>query len=260
MSGAPILIRDDPRVDFEWYSVSPDPLLPPDHFSVRWTRELYFPAGRFRFAITHDDGARFYIDDNLVLKNWCDNCRETDSVEHAMTAGTHKLVFEMFENTGWSAAKLSWQDLEGTCGVFILEGGTPVFLPHGTNEPWLIDAYIFDIFEEGNYARIWDPAFFDDLGPSWGYPNVKYVYAYSQVNPEASCGPPPRPQHLSPENGSTFEEGESIVLAWHDVPGASSYRAFYFGGPEGEQSSGWQSNTSWDIASPPGGVTYYWSV
>jgi hypothetical protein len=62
----------------------------------------------------HDDGARLYIDDVLEIENWCDNCRLTDSLNVALTAGTHVIRMEMWENGGWAAAQLSWQLVPGS--------------------------------------------------------------------------------------------------------------------------------------------------
>ena len=42
ITGEPVLIRDDPALDFNWGSASPGPNMPADHFSVRWTRAFEF--------------------------------------------------------------------------------------------------------------------------------------------------------------------------------------------------------------------------
>jgi len=68
-------------------------------------------GGIYRFDMFHDDGARLYIDDVLEIENWCDNCRLTDSLNIALTAGTHTIKMEMWENGGWAGAQLSWQPL-----------------------------------------------------------------------------------------------------------------------------------------------------
>jgi hypothetical protein len=114
VDGYPVLIRDDPALDFEWYSGSPDPLVRSDQFSARWTREFPFVAGTYTFHIFHDDGARLFIDDVNVFENWCDNCRQTDEVVQQLTAGPHTIRLEMFENQGWSGVKLTWEPADFT--------------------------------------------------------------------------------------------------------------------------------------------------
>ena len=42
--GTPVLVRNDPAINFNWGSGSPDPLVPADNFSARWTRTLNFES------------------------------------------------------------------------------------------------------------------------------------------------------------------------------------------------------------------------
>jgi len=69
MSGPVALCRNDSAINFDWYSESPDPVIQVDHFSARWTRTVYFASGTYQFSMYHDDGARVYIDDVLVIDN-----------------------------------------------------------------------------------------------------------------------------------------------------------------------------------------------
>ena len=39
--GQPLVVRDDPLIDFDWYIDSPDLLIPVDHFSAAWEREIH---------------------------------------------------------------------------------------------------------------------------------------------------------------------------------------------------------------------------
>jgi len=45
LNGQPALVRYDGDIDFDWGPGSPDPSVPADHFSVRWTRSASIPAG-----------------------------------------------------------------------------------------------------------------------------------------------------------------------------------------------------------------------
>jgi hypothetical protein len=115
LSGSPALCRNDAALNFDWQADSPDPLILSDGFSARWTRSENFTVGGvYRFDMFHDDGARLYIDDVLEIENWCDNCRLSDSLNVALTAGTHVIRMEMWENGGWAAAQLSWQLMPGS--------------------------------------------------------------------------------------------------------------------------------------------------
>ncbi|MFM7582042.1 MAG: PA14 domain-containing protein, partial [Caldilinea sp.] len=65
--GAPVLVREEPQVDFDWGMGSPAAgLVGADAFSVRWTNTVNFPKGIYRFRATVDDGVRVFVDDQLV--------------------------------------------------------------------------------------------------------------------------------------------------------------------------------------------------
>jgi murein DD-endopeptidase MepM/ murein hydrolase activator NlpD len=109
LAGMADLCRNDQAINFHWDFGSPDPLISDDHFSARWTRDIYFSAGQYRFDVFHDDGARLYIDGTLVFDDWCSGCRKTDPVYSTLTAGTHRVVMEMYDSGGWATAQLGWQ-------------------------------------------------------------------------------------------------------------------------------------------------------
>jgi len=51
-SGAPVISRVDPQLDFDWTSISPIPAITPNGFSVRWTGVLVPPApGKYEFTV-----------------------------------------------------------------------------------------------------------------------------------------------------------------------------------------------------------------
>jgi len=110
LSGPPVLVRDDPRIDFEWLDGSPGPGVNRDHFSARWTRKVRFEPGRYRFRVLRDDGVRLWVDDRLILDQW-ERGREEHVVEHSLAGGEHTVRMEMYEIDGWARASLSWSRL-----------------------------------------------------------------------------------------------------------------------------------------------------
>ena len=114
LSGGPWLTRDDFSLDFpDWGMGAPDPSLPAESFSARWTRMLNFPAGSYRFHMGHDDGGRLYVDDILRLDRWT-TCCTWDTVEVSLSGGNHIVRMEMFENGGASNVGLWWERLNIT--------------------------------------------------------------------------------------------------------------------------------------------------
>ena len=55
LSGNPVYVRQDKTIDFDWGHGSPAGPVNSDNFSARWTRNVYFPAGNYRFNATMDD-------------------------------------------------------------------------------------------------------------------------------------------------------------------------------------------------------------
>ena len=110
--GAPAICRNDLNLNFAWGLGSPDPILPSDRFSARWTRTVLFETGLYRFHIDHDDGARLYIDDVLVPGgDFWDTCCVWDSVDKQLQAGNHTIRLEMFESGGAANVELWWEEL-----------------------------------------------------------------------------------------------------------------------------------------------------
>ncbi len=109
LNGNPVLTRNDTDINFDWGNGTPDPLVPSDHFSARWTRTSDFAAGDYEFTATADDGIRLYVDNQLVLDKWIDQSTTTYKVTRTLSAGPHTLKVEYYENTGGAVAKLSYQ-------------------------------------------------------------------------------------------------------------------------------------------------------
>lgn len=109
LSGTPALVRTDAAVNFDWSYESADPSISKDLFSVRWTKNETFENGDYRFTLTTDDGARLYLDGNLILDKWFDQRVSTYTVDQQITAGTHTIKMEFYERYEAGIAKLSYQ-------------------------------------------------------------------------------------------------------------------------------------------------------
>jgi PKD repeat protein/uncharacterized protein YraI len=112
LSGAPVLVRNDVSVSFDWGTGSPGPGVPADNFSARWSRDLNFPAGTYRFYVWVDDGVRLWIDGNLIIDLWRDSAPTTYSADMNLSDGTHSLRMEYYERSGGALAQLVWERLE----------------------------------------------------------------------------------------------------------------------------------------------------
>jgi hypothetical protein len=109
LSGVQTVVRNDKEINFDWGYGSPDPRINPDFFSVRWTRNLYFEAGRYRLTTETDDGVRLFIDGNLVIDQWRLMSRTRYTAEIYLNSGVHSIRMEYFENQGEASARLTWE-------------------------------------------------------------------------------------------------------------------------------------------------------
>ena len=110
--------RIDPMIDFNFGFGSPDPALPGDYFSIRWTGWLKPPlAGKYVLRGLADDSFRLWLDGELVLNRWGGAGDEAKEVE--LTDELHALKIEYNEYGVTAAVRLIWQlrDLTGDYAV-----------------------------------------------------------------------------------------------------------------------------------------------
>jgi hypothetical protein len=112
LNGAPSLVRNDKGIDFNWGEGVPAPGLPADNFGVRWTRQLQFPTGSYRFFVEIDDGVRLWVDGALLVDQWHDGIGSYTG-DIYLSQGTHTVRMEMYEHAGGAKARLWWARQEG---------------------------------------------------------------------------------------------------------------------------------------------------
>jgi hypothetical protein len=105
LTGPPAATRQDDAVSFDWGGGSPDPAVPADGFSARWTRTAEWTAGTYRFAATGDDGIRVLLDGVTVVDGWSDHGPTTFTADIEVAAGEHTVVVEYYEAGGGAVAR-----------------------------------------------------------------------------------------------------------------------------------------------------------
>jgi len=110
LSGAPLLVRDDPVLGFNWGLNSPGDPIPADYFSVRWMRIVTFAVGgTYTFYATHDDGMRVWVDERLIIDKWYPQPETTHTASMYLGAGEHRIRVEYYEQIGMAVAMLRWE-------------------------------------------------------------------------------------------------------------------------------------------------------
>jgi len=106
----PKLNRVDPMVSFNWGLGSPDPSMGSDAFSVRWTGQvspLY--SETYTFYSKTDDGARLWVNGQLLVDRWVNQTLREDSGTITLVAGQYyDIRYEYFDNVQSAEAYLSW--------------------------------------------------------------------------------------------------------------------------------------------------------
>jgi hypothetical protein len=109
LSGEPVLVTTTTVIDYDWGTGSPSSLVPPDHFSARWTAPVQLSGGTYRFTATSDDGMRVWVDDRIVIDMWYDHPALTESADVPLAEGEHSVRVDYYEDGGVAVAKLAWQ-------------------------------------------------------------------------------------------------------------------------------------------------------
>jgi glucose/arabinose dehydrogenase len=109
LSGSPVVDRCEAAVNYDWGVGSPAQGVNVDQFSARWTGQVTFGGGSTTFSVTADDGIRLYVDGSILIDEWQDQAPTTYTATTTLTAGTHTVMVEYYENAGGATAEVSWQ-------------------------------------------------------------------------------------------------------------------------------------------------------
>jgi hypothetical protein len=114
LTGSPVMTRIDPVIDFGFGTGSPDPVVNPDNFSVRWTGQVQAPmTGDFVFSTNSDDGVRLRVNGQLVIDNWTNHgdTQNTSAPIHLEVGQKYDLNLEYYESTSGAVIRLKWSYL-----------------------------------------------------------------------------------------------------------------------------------------------------
>jgi hypothetical protein len=108
LNGSPLLVRNDRNVSFDWGKAAPANGLPSDNFSVRWSRQVAFVPGRYRFYALADDGIRVRLDGSVIMDEWHDSSANRVYMVDVALEGTRDVVVEYFERGGGAQVHCWW--------------------------------------------------------------------------------------------------------------------------------------------------------
>ncbi|MEV0369098.1 alpha-L-fucosidase [Streptomyces sp. NPDC050636] len=110
-TGPPAVTGTDPTVNESYrFDGSPDPKIPADHFSTRWTGSIQPRFDEtYTFTTVSDDTVRLWIDGKLVIDSVTPHGPKADKGTVALKAGQrHSIRIDHTEGTGEAHMKLLW--------------------------------------------------------------------------------------------------------------------------------------------------------
>jgi hypothetical protein len=120
-TATPIVTRIDATVDFG-FANPPAPGVPDNGFMVAWTGYLRITnAGNYTFQVRIDDGARLWVNSNLVIDSWTDK-PPTDVMSGAvaLAAGYYPIRLEFYENGGGEECRLRYSGPDSSNQMVII--------------------------------------------------------------------------------------------------------------------------------------------
>ena len=103
--------RFDPVVDFTWADgEQPDPVVPTNDFSARWTGTVTPPnPGQWTFTVIADDGVRLWIDGKQIIDQWIDQApTEASGSIEVKGKKTLDLRLEYYQGSSGKQIQLFW--------------------------------------------------------------------------------------------------------------------------------------------------------
>ncbi len=102
--------RTDTKVDFNWGSGSPDPLIGADSFSARWTGQVEAKySENYNFYTSSDDGVRLWVNNQLLIDKFVNQSTTEHTGTIALVAGQkYDIKLEYFDNAYSAVSRLSW--------------------------------------------------------------------------------------------------------------------------------------------------------
>lgn len=118
----PTLIRDDPQINFNWGSGAPAPGIPPNNYSVRWSRRAFFEQGNYTFIANVEGGVRLWLDGRMLIDSWSSGPLRLEQADSGPIArGDHDLRVDYRKLTGNGQIAVSWQ-LKAQPPTAVIEG------------------------------------------------------------------------------------------------------------------------------------------
>ena len=111
LQGSPLVIREEANLDHNWGLGSPDPAVPSDNFSARWTRQTRLEGGIYNFYAYVSDGVRVIVNGRAIIDQWhdTDGAPTYSGYIDAVSGGERTIVVEYYSRGGLAFCKVWWE-------------------------------------------------------------------------------------------------------------------------------------------------------
>lgn len=119
------VVQDDPDISFNWGAGEPVTGVPADNFSARWSRQVFFEEGNYRFRVAAQGGVRVWVDGRPIVNDWQNAAmRQLEADSGLLTRGDHSVVIEYVHFSGDAQLAASWQFQANQPPTAIITGPT----------------------------------------------------------------------------------------------------------------------------------------
>ncbi|HKV70160.1 MAG TPA: PA14 domain-containing protein, partial [Gemmatimonadales bacterium] len=103
LAGAPVLARQEPHLDYEWYAPSIK-ALPQERWALDAKGSVDLDPGTYSIRTISDDAVRVWVDGKLAIDAWKPH---ESVVDHAVIqGGHHQLQVQYYQVDGWTELRL----------------------------------------------------------------------------------------------------------------------------------------------------------
>ncbi|HEV2319653.1 MAG TPA: PA14 domain-containing protein, partial [Verrucomicrobiae bacterium] len=139
--GSP-LVRTDAVINFNWDTNSPDPSIPTNNYTVKWTgliQPLF--SEPYTFSTTTDDGTRLWVNGQEIINEWVAQSPTTwNGIINLQAQQLYAIEMDYFQAGGGAIAQLAWSSPSTTPSIvpqsqlYPFTTVTPIFL--STTNPY----------------------------------------------------------------------------------------------------------------------------
>lgn len=108
-----------------------------DNFSVKWKGKLKVDReDNYTFYTQNDDGAKLWIDNQLIISDWQDHAVKENKGNIVLTKGMHDIEIHFYENEGLATIRLLWSSSHYTKSIIPSDHLYYAFGPYKGNGLW----------------------------------------------------------------------------------------------------------------------------